>query len=828
MDYNSRKYTEAKTTAEKILFTKKGRCYENASNSDVYLGNDSFAPGINYWYQIKSYRMNADNNVTDLNLVNSARAWIRASEGIGCPSVFVILRENGMTSFIYGTGKDVGPQCFTANISECDVERTTLIGSSYNKNGFFTGTINADNLSDAVLSSKIENYYVACILLPVTSSEISNLIAYDRGYISKLDACKSYHRIYGNASRRDEVIEIPEITQAILVLKEEVEYLQSREGSGFVRSLVRYGAATTGEYNRLTAVIQSCLRYENTAGFEPSQHFDIGKRCSGIRECIAIPTLESRSSFFNETLHPLTLQDIMSVASFCKLPKNSCNGFYVKNYSVDEDSLDAFPLTLTARGERITVGNEAYHNSEVTIPLKSLHSHTFITGATETGKTTTVMSILSKLHEKGINFTVIEAAKKEYYKMLGSIPELRIYTAGADGVDLLTNPLQPEDGILIENHVDAIVRALLAATGGDHPIPEAYKGLLKQAYSKYGWSFGMLAYTDENKPFPTFKDVFELVDSYVAEHAKYGPEVRMNLCAALSIRSETMHEGALGNLFKKNFGLKAKDFLEYPCVIELSDFSTESVTFLMNVLLFKFQSYLSKQSACDDLKRVIVLEEAHNVFKKTISEDTGRALNNDYFDRMLAEIRNSGTGMIISDQRPSIMSDAVEANTSVKIIHSLTSKHDYESIGDSAGLSEFQIRKLREFSVGECVVSIRGCHGVQHCIIEPAEIESYRNASCHICPNRFRCISDVVNHMIENSDSSLVDYHVSKIISNPYNPAVLSQNIDNMLKNLNVIASDSTKVCFLGAVLFRYGNASEQDKRIITNTYYKYLKGRKL
>lgn len=159
MDYNSRKYTEAKTTAEKILFTKKGRCYENASNSDVYLGNDSFAPGINYWYQIKSYRMNADNNVTDLNLVNSARAWIRASEGIGCPSVFVILRENGMTSFIYGTGKDVGPQCFTANISECDVERTTLIGSSYNKNGFFTGTINADNLSDAVLSLKIENYY---------------------------------------------------------------------------------------------------------------------------------------------------------------------------------------------------------------------------------------------------------------------------------------------------------------------------------------------------------------------------------------------------------------------------------------------------------------------------------------------------------------------------------------------------------------------------------------------------------------------------------------------------------------------------------------------
>lgn len=826
MDYNAKKYNDALAMAEKILFSKKGHCYENASNSDVHFGQESYIPSIQYWYRISSYRLNTDITSTKTNLINASRVWIKAAAGIGCPSVFCITCENGSANIYVGTGKDIGIHSFTANIAECVIERTTINNRTYKRNGFFTGTINADSVSDAVISANMSDYYIACILLPVVDSEISNLITYDRECIGKLNVCKSYHRFYGNASRRDEEIEIPEIVQAVNVLKDEIEYYQNRIGTGFVRTLVRYGSVTDEDFNTLTSVIQSCLNYEDTTGFEPAHHFDIGKGCYGIRECIAVPTLNLRSSFFNGVYHPLTLQDIASAATFCILPTISCTGFYVKNYTIDENSLEAFPVVQAAEEVGIRVGSEVNSRNAVTIPLKSLHSHAFVTGATETGKTTTVMRIISELYAQGVKFTVIEAAKKEYIKLLSSIPELRVYTAGADGEELLINPLQPEDGVLIENHIDAIVRALLAATGGDHPIPEAYKGLLKQAYRKYGWEFGMLSYTDETRPFPTFKDVFDLVDSYVSEHAKYGPEVRMNLRAALSIRAETMHEGALGNLFKKNFGLKAKDFLNYPCVIELSDFSTESVTFLMNVLIYRFQSYLSRQPVTNELKRVIVLEEAHNVFKKTLSEDTGRAMNNEYFDRMLSEIRSSGTGLIISDQRPSIMSDAVEANTSVKIIHSMVSKTDRDIVGNSVGLSEFQIGRISEFSSGECLISLRGNYGVQHCVIDPIQEQSYSNASCHICPNRFRCISNGVNQMLEEYEHSNIDYHISKIVSNPYNPAVLSQNIDNMLNSLNIIASDSTKICFLGAVLCKFGNASEQDNRIITNTYYKYIKRR--
>ena len=488
--------------------------------------------------------------------------------------------------------------------------------------------------------------------------------------------------------------------------------------------------------------------------------------------------------------------------------------------------MDVFPLTAPIRAAGVEIGNVCNSSYKAVIPYSSLHSHAFISGATESGKTTTVKKILLELHSTGIPFTVIEAAKKEYFSLAGNIPELKVYTPGNDGLKLGFNPLQPEDGVLIENHVAAVVRALIAATGGEHPIPEAYDGLLKQTYQKFGWQYGMMAFSDENRPFPTFQDVFDNVDSYIAEHARYGPEVRQNLTAALTLRTENMRSGAMGGLFYKSAGLQAKELLETPCVIELADFSPQSAAFIMNILLFKFQSYLSRMPECAQLKRIIVVEEAHNIFKRTLCEDSGRALNNEYFDKMLSEIRSSGTGLILSDQRPSIMSEAVMANTSVKITHSLVDENDRKTVGAPSNLSSFQMTKLGEFKPGECAVAVRGYQGVQYVRVEKAHESNSLNSSCHICAVRFRCRRVAVRQMLTEMDASLINFHISKIQANPYNIPLLERYISNMLQDLNVSASDSTKICLLGEILDNYGSSSDQERRIITNLYSNYLRRR--
>ena len=829
MDYYTQAFVDAQNEAQAILFSKKGRCFDQARNSDFYLDDGYHVSAIRHWYRMDSYRLNSDLDRSDRNNALAANSWIRAAEGAGGVSVFEFLNIAGENEIIYGSTSDNSSRAFTTKLAECVMNEIRPGYHSFARTGLFTGTLSSSGFSDALISSGLRDYYVANILISVPDSEIENMIRNNIECIDYLRSHETFHRYYGTGSRRDEERKIPEISKAISLLEEENNYLQSKMGNGFIRTVVRYGASSDATFSRLTALIQAGFDYEDTEGFVPVHHFEIGGECNGIEECLAVPIVRICSDCYNGDIHALTLQDTASAASFCKPPMRSNIGFYVRNYSVNEDSYEAFPLTqLKNAGSEalIKIGQNVDYGTDVTIPLKMIHSHMSVYGATETGKSTTIRKILSELYGRGISFTVIEAAKKDYYKLAGSIRDMRIFTAGADGEQFLINPLQPEDGVLIENHVDAVVRSILASSGGEHPIPEAFKGLLRQTYEKFGWRFGMLAYTDESRPFPTFKDAAGEIDDYIATHAMYGPEVKQNLFAALFIRTSAMHEGALGNLFSARTGLQAKDILNTPAVIELADFSEEAASFLMSIVLFKIHSYLSRQPECRDLKRVVVLEEAHNVFRKTQSEDSGRAVNNNYFEKLLAEIACSGTGIIISDQRPSMMSEAVSANTSVKIIHALVSDEDASIVAPDLRLTDFQKKKLKEFRTGECVISIRGEYGVDHCQVEPAKETALKNEACLICANRLRCASDAVYSMLENSEPSVISYHISRIVSEPYNPQMVAGNVNNMLRALNVNASDSFKLCLLGTILKRYGNDSVQTSRIIINQYRNYLKRR--
>ena len=826
MDMYREGYRRAQDSAERVLQIKKGHYLETVSPEDI--GIDAYSPVIDNWSRLFGFRRKKDSGQGPSDLQLATSEWIRTAVGSGRTAAFLMMRKEGKLSVLYGAGQDYSEGTFKAVIPECDMRHADPAGSEFAYNGVVTGTIRSKGLADAFASSVTGDAYVSCTLIPLSHEEVQDKLEENGSLLSYFDTYKSFQRTYGNATRRVEEVPVQSVVRAIALLKEENDYLERNRGTGFVRTVVRFGAKTENDLRNLAAVIQSCIEFDHDpqSAFEPSRAFTLRQACWSLRYCLAVPYVHIVNGHFSGTLYTLTLQDIQSAASFCLPPVNSYDGYYVKDYDIGEEAKEAFPITRPIAEDGVELGPIYGSNTKSVIPFSALQAHALVAGATTTGKTTTLKKLLDGLHTAGIPFTVIEAAKKEYSSLVGSIPELRVYTPGNDGQMLKFNPLQPEDGELIENHVAAVVRALIATTGGEHPIPEAYDGLLKQTYHKFGWDYGMMAYTDEHRPFPSFKDVFDNVDSYIRDHARYGPEVRQNLTAALALRTENMHSGAIGRLFREPAGLQAPDILEAPCVIELADFSPQSAAFIMNILLFKFHSYLSRQPECSRLKRVIVVEEAHNIFKRTLSEDTGRALNNEYFDKMLAEIRSSGTGLILSDQMPGIMSDAVIANTSVKIVHAITDGNDRRTIGEPANLSDFQLKKLGDFERGECIVAIRGHYGVQHVRVEAAREDQEYNAACILCTTRFRCRREAARRILHDMDDRRAAYHVSRIKADLYNPTKLEAHITDMLRDLNVIASDPTKTCLLGEVLDAYSSSSMKDKRVIVNTYSNYLKRR--
>ncbi|MDO4344156.1 MAG: DUF853 family protein [Eubacteriales bacterium] len=822
MDIYRQNFLKAQKIAENIVMLNRNQFLSQRAGS-IRLDGYSYVPAVSDWYRLGGFRMKSGEEPARQAAKEAVYEWIRSSEAHGNSLAFVIAARDGNLDVFYGSGRSDGAEMFFKRaLPECEGTYTGWEGAAYPYNGLLLGTITSEHSSDVIASAGIQDFYAACISIPVPEEDIPERIAENESILSYLNDYKSFRRTYGNASKRVEEVQIPAVVRAISILKEENEYLAENMAGGFARCAVRFGASDAHKYQRLKSLLISCMNRtgESSRGFEPARCFDIEGRHAGWRECLAIPCIELDGG----RQYLTTGQTAQGAAGFCTPPIHSYKGFYVKNYRVDENAAEDFPLTRQEVSPGVSIGKVKNAGWEAAVPYRAILAHAFVCGAPNNGKTTTVKRILKELNDQGIPFTVIEAAKKEYIGLMPQVPELKIYTPGTDGLKLMINPLQPEEGVLIENQVDAVVRAVVASHGGEHPIPEALEGLLKQTYEKAGWEYGMMAYHDKNHPFPVFADALKNIPEYIERHARYGPEVRKNLQAALTLRTENLASGALGRMVNHAFGMTAKDILACPSVIELADFSSGAAEFLTNILMFQLHSYLARLPEEHSLKRVIVVEEAHNVFRRTWNEESGRALNNQYFEKMLAEIRSSGTGMILCDQRPSIMSEAVMANTAVKIAHSLGAAEDRELIGKAMGLSEFQTEKIREFSVGECIIGIGGTYGVQHAQIRKLQEAGANNAACHICCSRFRCRREAVCNLIHGMDREKVTYHLAKIQSNPYNVKKLAANIERMLLDLNVIASAGTKVCLLGEILRQYGNLSFQDGRVIVNAYSEYVR----
>lgn len=824
MDLYRQNFLKAQEIAKKIVQADRNQFLSEVTSGEICIDQNSFVPAVSRWFQLRGYRMKTDLETTVQSACSAAREWIRSAGASGGSAVFVIEGKNGKTGIYYGSGKHNRTEAlFGGSLPECSGADTGWEGEAYSYNGIVTGTLTLSNIADVAAQTGIKNYYAACIIVPISEEEVQQRIAENERMAAYLNDYKSFQRVYGNVGRRVQEVPLPIVVRAIAVLKEETEFLIRNTGTGLVRSAVHFGAADSWSYHQLKSVIVSCMNHtdEKPQRVEAIRCFEVNGIHRNWKECLALPCILHNGNYH----YMASWQTIDHAAGFCMPPLESHPGFYVKNYHVDENAEEVFPLSEAISEPGIHVGKIYGAGWDAVIPYHSLLSHSFVCGSPNNGKTTTVKRMLKELYDEGIPFVVIEAAKKEYIGLLSDIAELRVYTPGTDGIRLVVNPLQPEDGVLIENQADAVVRALVASHGGEHPIPEALDGLLKQTYEKSGWNYGMMAYQDSNRPFPTFADALKNIPEYIENHAQYGPEVKKNLQAALTIRTEHMESGALGSIVGQPSGLTAQELLAVPSVIELADFSSSSAEFLMNILLFKFHSYLSRLPQEHSLKRVIVVEEAHNVFRKTLSEESGRALNNHYFERMLAEIRSSGTGMILSDQRPSMMSEAVMANTTVKIVHSMGAEKDWELIGRSMGLSEFQITKTREFSPGECIIGINGRYGILHTRVQALQTAPMKNAACHICTSRFRCRREAVRSMLCTMDQTKIRFHLSRIQSHPYNIHQLVANIDTMLRELHVIASVDTKVCLLGEILFMNNRISEQDSRVITTSYFNYVRG---
>lgn len=410
------------------------------------------------------------------------------------------------------------------------------------------------------------------------------------------------------------------------------------------------------------------------------------------------------------------------LAIYMGLPKKSISGVPViecasfgRNVLYAEDIRD---------GKKIDFG--AIHHmyddesGRVLLDKNNLTSHAFITGSTGAGKSNAIYQLIRNIcfevidESERTHFMVIEPAKGEYKDIFGGYDDVMVLGTNPYKSKLLRiNPFSFPEDIHILEHIDRLIEIFNVCWPMYAAMPAVLKEAIERAYEISGWNLNSskcVYGAGEKRIFPNFLDVLNQVNKVIKE-SEYSSDSKGDYVGALSMRLSSLTNGINGQILTNN-EIAYEDLFDKNVIVDLSRVgSTETKALLMGLLIIKLQEYRMScaRGSNKKLSHLTILEEAHNLLKRTSMEQSAESSNLtgksvEMLANAIAEMRTYGEGFIIADQSPGLMDLSVIRNTNTKIIFRLPDATDRELVGKAANLNEQQIVELAKLKTGVCAV----------------------------------------------------------------------------------------------------------------------------
>ena len=399
------------------------------------------------------------------------------------------------------------------------------------------------------------------------------------------------------------------------------------------------------------------------------------------------------------------------------LPKKSVAGIPV--VSCAEFGREIVQLNENS-GSEIELGN-IYHmyteeQTPVRLNVRNLTAHTFITGSTGAGKSTTVYKMLDELTrgstEENVKFMVVEPAKGEYKNALAANARLDVHVYGTNPKQtklLRINPFRFPHEIHIYEHMDRLTEIFNVCWPMYAAMPAVLKAAIENAYRKAGWDL-MTSENPYGEVYPCFEDVANEVNAYI-NSSEYSDDTKGDYKGSLVTRLTSLTNGINGLIFAAD-DLSDEELFEQNTIVDLSRAGNpDTKALIMGILILKLQEYRMAQAKGSDavLRHVTVLEEAHNLLKRTSTEQSSESANLvgksvEMLANAIAEMRTYGEGFIIADQAPGLLDASVIRNTNTKIIMRLPDEEDRKLVGKAANLNDDQIAELAKLPRGVAAV----------------------------------------------------------------------------------------------------------------------------
>ncbi len=427
------------------------------------------------------------------------------------------------------------------------------------------------------------------------------------------------------------------------------------------------------------------------------------------------------------------------LARSLNFPRKSIAGlpvFECASFGRNVATFDERPL-----GQGVRLGNIYHmHRAEPTPVLldkDSLTSHVFVTGSTGSGKSNAVYRLLEGAVAQGVGFLVVEPAKGEYKDVFGCDEGVSIFGTNPEYAPLLKlDPFSFPKGMRVLEHLDRLIEIFNVCWPMYAAMPAVLKNAVERAYEDCGWELAASKNPYGDGLYPCFADVARNVREII-DSSEYDAENKGAYKGSLLTRLNSLKTGINGTVFSSD-EIDAGALFDRRTIVDLSRVgSSETKSLLMGILVLKLQEYRMTQGIVHNsgLRHLTVLEEAHNLLKRTSTEQSAEGGNLlgksvEMLSNAIAEMRTYGEGFVIADQAPGLLDASVIRNTNTKIVLRLPEGGDRELVGGSEALTDAQIAELARLPRGVAAVYQNDWIEAVLCKIDKAEHGEGRYEYC--------------------------------------------------------------------------------------------------
>ncbi len=357
----------------------------------------------------------------------------------------------------------------------------------------------------------------------------------------------------------------------------------------------------------------------------------------------------------------------------------------------------------------------AIPESEFRVPAEDLMSHLLITGTTGSGKTLRAVEILTGLNPREFQIVVIESAKQVFRNRLRREGVgTRVFTLGESREQpLRINPFFFEKGTSLKRHISVLSDALADLLPVEALIAPKLREAVQRAYTGKGWNIEAATFDGAGEPaYPSVLDLHREA-TRLAHTLRYSTEINANYLGALTGRTGLFLDELYQDIFAWDGDRALNDlFGDDDVIVEMDALPPSEIQmpgFILAVLLERLRARQARDGGTRR-RLVLVIEEAHNLLNRkheSVRSERESGQGGHLLDQLvllLQEGRELRLGVVVIDQSPASLADAVLKNTNTKLVHRIGDSEEAQLVGSCLGLRDEEWRDLHELDDGECIV----------------------------------------------------------------------------------------------------------------------------